>query len=149
MPRVATSPIGCRFRRHRAHTQEGLPLRTALILATFLSLVAGCDPGFEFSGRVEDAKTGKPLEMVHALLNCESKFAEAMTNSRGLFQKRRIGWCPGDCVVEISADGYAPLSIPVMEVCEKRPSHLDDACLTVRVDVRLEPTRENPAPPLE
>jgi hypothetical protein len=100
-----------------------------------LVLLTACDPGFRFAGRVTNP-INQPLAGAEVWVDCHNGFREFLVaaDRAGRFDARGLGWRPSTCTVVARAPGYADASLPLMSVCKKRPSHLDDACLEVNAD---------------
>ncbi len=104
----------------------------ALVIA--LLVLGGCDPAFRFAGRVT-TPGGEPAIGAEVWLECGEgdKSFRSTTNSAGRFECGGVGWRPASCLVRARATG-STASVPIMSVCKKRPSHLEDACLEIVAD---------------
>jgi len=96
-------------------------------------VVAACDPGFDFHGRIADSDD-KPIVDAKARVICDGivQFS-AVSDQEGQFSDHGIGWRPNTCSIEIDAPGHRTLRLSVKSHCAKPRS--DDACLGVWLDL--------------
>jgi hypothetical protein len=100
---------------------------------TAVVALCGCDPPFEVEGTVSTS-AGEPIVGAHVVVECpdDSRVIEATSDVAGhFFNDGAIGWRPADCTVRVSAPHRANYVAPIMDVCVKRPTNIDKACLRV------------------
>lgn len=125
---------------HRRQMNSRTPARYFMVTASSLVVLLACDPPFDMEGTVSTA-TGAPVAGAHVAIECpggSSVDAEATTDGAGRFHTRAIGWQPANCSVRISAPRLANYVTPIMRVCVKRPSHIQNACLSVVIHAVLD-----------
>ena len=99
--------------------------------------LCACDPMFGFYGTVRDAK-GLPIGNATVEIVCDAVTQNRTTTDMdGAFKGSGIGWRSDDCSVLIAGTGYRGALYSVGKSCIKRPSHLQNACLALRVDATL------------
>lgn len=110
--------------------------------ASTLVLAAACDPAFRLSGWVK-SNTGRPIVGAAVSLSCDGAVQgmSVSTGADGSFVYNRIGWYPDTCLAVVRASGFEGRDLPIGPHCRKRPAHLKDACLDVRIDVVLSDSR--------
>jgi hypothetical protein len=108
-------------------------------MASVITL-CGCDPAFQMEGTVSTS-AGAPIAGAHVMVECmgDSRATiEATSNAAGQFQGGAIGWLPATCGIRVSAPHRANYVTPIMKVCVKRPSNVENACLRVVVHAALD-----------
>jgi hypothetical protein len=103
--------------------------------AVGISLLAACDPGFNFHGHIADVN-GKPVANVQASVVCDGVMQfSAVSDSEGRFSTHPLGWRPNACEIHIDPPARPPLRLSVADHCAVPRG--DDACLGVWVDLIL------------
>lgn len=105
-------------------------------MLALLALLA-CDPGYRMSGRVH-AKGGRPIAGALAQTECpdgKPPLPGGTSDAQGKLDAAGVGGFREDCVVEVSAPGYAAVELPVSEICSERSRFY--GCLAVELEVEL------------
>lgn len=113
-------------------------VRLTLLLAQLApTLTCGCDSEFTLIGTVEDLD-GHAVPSADVQIDCDDgAFDRTRADQTGRFMSHRLGWCPGNCSVVVKAEGFVAYRAPILKHCRKKPWHIRNACLNVRLDARL------------